>query len=147
MDYRGDAAALAALYPALTPPVAPAGLIAIREATAAIPASWGMLPAVGIFLDGSEFVTGNGTRAGTTQYLARFYLGEAADLARDQDALMAWAAVLADVLKAHAQLGGRVARAVVDGLEIGLLPFAGRTYAGIESRIHLTTSESWLAAS
>lgn len=144
MDYLGDADAIAAYFPGLTPP---AGQGAIREASGRGPTTPGMLPAVVVSLDDSELDTGNGTRAGVTRYLARFYLGESADLARDLAALGAWASVLVDVLKDHVQLDGRpnVARAVVDGLTVGLLPYSSRTWAGIEIRIKVTTSESWLA--
>lgn len=147
MDYLGDAGAIAALYPALTPPATPTGLIAVREATANPPTAPGSTPAVYVSLDESSLQTGNGVRAGVTLYLARFYLAEAADLARDWAALAAWASVLVDVLKDHAMLDGRpnVARAVVDGVKIGLLSYSGRSYSGVESRIRLTTSEAWLA--
>lgn len=146
MDYLGDADAIAALYPSLTPP---AGLTAIREATARPPTTPGSTPAVYVTLDESKLETGNGVRAGVSVYLARFYFAEAADLARDSAALAAWATVLVDVLKDHVQLDGRtnVARCVTDGIKIGLLPYSGRFYAGIEQRIKLTTSEAWLGTS
>lgn len=142
MDYLGDATAIAAYFPGLTPP---AGLGAIRESTALPPSTPGALPAVYVSLDDSELLTGNGVRAGGAKYLARFYLAESSDLARDQASLMAWASVLVDVLKTHVQLGGRVARAVVSGLDVALLTYSSRTWAGIELRIMVTTSESWLA--
>lgn len=145
MDFAGDAGAIAALYPLLTPP---AGQGAVREASATPPATLAMLPAVYIFLDDSDLVTGHGVRAGVSHYLARFYLEESADLTRNATRLNAWATVLADVLKAKVQLAGRpnVARATVDGLKIALLPYSDRLYAGIESKITLVTSETWLAS-
>jgi hypothetical protein len=147
MDYLGDAAALAALYAGLAAPGTPAGLSPVREATANPPAAWGPLPAVAAVLDTSDLASGNGVRAGVSRYLVRFYLTEAADLTREAAALSAWATILVDVLKDHVQLDGRpnVARATVDGLKVDLLPYAGRLYAGIESKITLVTSEAWLA--
>lgn len=146
MDYLGDADYIATLYPGLTPPASPTGLVAIRESTARPPATIGPTPALFVTLDESQLETGNGIRSGVSRYLARFYLAESADLVRDAAALAAWATVLVDVLKDHVQLDGRtnVARCVVEGVKIGLLPYSGRTYAGVESRIKMTTSEAWL---
>lgn len=147
MDYLAIADAIAAYYPALTPP---AGLGAIREATGRPPTTIGMTPCVYVVLDDWNLESGNSTRAGVARFLARFYLAESADLTRDAAALGAWAGVLLDALKDHVQLDGAlayVARVVVDGLTIALLPYSGRSWAGIECRIRVTTSESWLGTS
>lgn len=142
LDFAGDADAIAALFPSLTPP---AGLSAIRSATADPPSALKMLPAVVVYPDTGELVTGNSSRAGAIDYLARFYFAQSSDLPRQSRVLLKWLGVLVDVLKTSTQLGGRVARAVVEGFTVGLLPYAGRQYAGIELRIRVTTAEGWVA--
>jgi len=142
MDFAGDAAAIAARFASgiLAPP---AGYAAIREATATPPQALGMLPALVVFLDDGELITAHGERAGGIDYLARFYYVQTADIPREGAALLAWASVLVDALKGSVQLGGRVARATVDGFTVGLLPYADLPHAGIELRVHVTTSEAW----
>lgn len=146
MDYLALADALAAPFDGLAAPVSPAGLLAIREATGRPPGVPGELPAVYVVLDRSGFETGNGTRAGGHRFRARFLLQEAADLGRDAHALAAWAGILADLFRLRAQLGGLVARVVVAGVDVGLIPWAGRQYAGIDVLLDVTTAEAWLAA-
>lgn len=149
MDYSGDAAALAGFLGAVTTaaPV-PAEQRTIRDATATPPTTPGELPALYVLLDGSSLVSGNGVRQGANDYLGRFLLAQAADLSRDSAALMLWASALADALKTHVHLNARagVALATITGLEVGLVPWSGRSWAGIDVRIHVTTSESWIAS-
>lgn len=146
MDFSGDADALALRFTAAfcpAPTVAGNVLPAIDSSTAESPNALGATPCCLVFLEDGDLVTGNGTRAGVIGYVVRFYYAEAADLARDARALLAWASVLIDALKGAAQLGGRVARAVVDSFTVGLVPYAGRTYSGIELKVLFTTSEAW----
>jgi hypothetical protein len=147
MDYAGDAAAIAAIFPTLAPPAVDPR--AVRDGTSTPDSAPGPTPAVFVFLDDSDLAkAGNGTRLGVTRYIARLLIDEAADLAHDNAAVLAWASVLADTLKTHVQLAGRpnVARCVVDGLAGGIVPWAGRSWAGVDVRIRLVTSEPWAAA-
>lgn len=148
MDFSGDADAIAARFASgtLTPP---AGEEAVQVATAEPPNALGDLPAVIVGLSAGELDTGNGSRKGAIEYVARFYLAETADLPREGRRLLKWATVLLDALKGSAQLAGRpnVAVVKVAGFTIppdGML-YAEKRHAGIEIRIHAVTSESWLA--
>ena len=143
LDLAGDAAAIASYFGAVSPP---AGEAAIAEATATPPQVPAGLPAVFVYLEDGEFSTGNGSRAAVITYNTRFLLCQAVDIATEAARLLAWAPVLLEALKLHAQLGGRVARAVVDGFEVGLITYAERSFAGIDITVQVTTSEGWVAA-
>lgn len=142
MNLAAIADAIAARFLAVTPP---ADEPAVRVATADPPAAHGALPAVVVYLQAGELETGNGTRAGTLEFRAAFYLAEAVDTAREGRRLLLWTAALIDVLRLAVQLGGTVAVATVDGFDVGLLPYAGRQYAGVEVRVNVVTSEGWAA--
>lgn len=145
-DIDALAVALAARY-ALTP--TPAGeTAALRSASADPTNELGPdLPLVLVFADAGGYDPGNGTRIGVHTYPVRFYLGEAKVLERDVPRLRRWATVLSDQLRGAAQLGGAAtvtsARAIA--YRVGLLPYAGRTYAGVEITVEIVTSEAWAA--
>lgn len=148
MDFSGDADAIAARFASgtLAPP---AGETAVQVATGDAPQVLAGLPAVLVSLSAGELRAGNGSRQGALEYVARFYLAESADVATEGRRILAWASVLIDALKASAQLGGRVAQATVAGFTVppGGLVYATKVYAGIELRVHVVTSEGWLASS
>lgn len=136
---------LAERFTALAAPAGLPTLDPVRVSTADPPEALGDLPAVVVFADEGELETGNGVRAGVSTWLCRFYLSQTADLEHESRSLLRWLEVLLDRLKGAAQLGGAVARAVVSGYTVGLMPYSGRQYAGIELRVTITTSEAWEA--
>lgn len=143
LDIAGIAAALAARLKATTPP---AGYDAIRSATAELPGQMVPLPALLVFVDAGTFpVTGNGTRLGTHDWIARLYLGQSGDLIRDMRALMAWLGPLCDQLRGAVTLSGTVTVATVERYRLGTLSYAGNTYSGLELGIRLVTTEPWAA--
>lgn len=145
-DYTTIGTALAARFAAAAM-TAPAGYRAIRLSTTALPNQMTALPCVLVFPDAGSFTTGNTSRFGETTYTVRFYYDQSGDLARAQVALQAWLTVLVDQLKGAVQLGGTaaVARATVDGWQIGRLTYANEDYVGIELTVTVVTTEAWAA--
>lgn len=137
--------AIAALATRLGTTTAPGSYRAIRLATADLPNQMPPLPAVLVFQDGGAYRTGNGTRIGHHDVIARFYYGQTGDLPRDSVALRAWHEALAVRLQGAAQLGGLVDRATIDGYKFGVMSYAGNDYTGIEYRLTLVMSEAWSA--
>jgi hypothetical protein len=145
MDFDASAIALAARFaPAQVTP--PTGYDNVRVSTADLPGQMTPLPTMLVFLDSGDFRTGNGTRQGGHDWLARFYYNQTGDLERDMVALRKWAGVLVDQLKLSVQLGGIVTSARVMSYQIGVLRYAGIDYSGIELRVHVVTDEGWAAA-
>lgn len=145
MDVPGIAAAIAARYVAAVA-IAPAGLAPIRSSSAHAPNALGGLPLVLVGPETGGLVGGNGTRIGVATWRARFYLALARDLARDTAELQSWLSVLLDVHKSASSLGGLVTMIRTTTWTVGLLPYAGKTYSGIELGLEVTTSEPWAVA-
>ena len=144
-DFTAIAAALAARYApgALT---APTGYDTIRLSTYTPAEAMLPLPCVLVFApESGEFATGNGTRTGTHDWVVRFYYDQAGDLARQAAALLAWAPVLFDQLRAAVTLSGTAISARLASYRIGYMQYAGDDYAGIEMRVRVQTSEAWAA--
>lgn len=140
LDAIGEAIALRYTPANLTPP---AGLPAIRSATADLPNQLGALPLVLIFPEGGELNPGNGTRPGRHTFLARLYLAETNDWPRHSKALRRWATKLLDVHGTVAALGGAVVIVRSVAWSIGSMRYEPDTYAGVEVRLEVITSESW----
>lgn len=136
------AQAIAARYASgtLTPP---GGLEATRFATADLPAAIPDTPGVLVFADEGTLDPGNGTRLSAASFLVRFYYAEAGDLERDQVALRDWLDVLINAHLAAMQLGGLVAAVRTRRWKLGQLPYAGRTYNGVELTVEAISSEGW----
>lgn len=147
-DFDAIITATAARYAAgqVTPPV---GLTNIRSSTGDAPNQLGPLPCVIIVPLQGTFATGNGTRTGGHDLLARFYLAQAAqaDFSRDLPALRKWLTVLVDQLKISAQLAGIVTSIRVMTWKLGVMQYGGQDYSGIELGLHVVTDESWAAVS
>ena len=145
MDYAAIASALAARY-ASGAMTAPTGYRAIRVSTYQPAEGPPPLPCVFVFPpEAGTFDTGNGTRTGEHDWTVRLLYDQAGDLARQTAALLAWAAVFVDQLKASVQLGGTVVSATMTGYKIGYFSYADMMYAGIEGTVHVVTSEAWAA--
>lgn len=144
MDTGAIADAIAARFASgtLTPP---AGYSAVLTATADAPGRIANLPAVVVLPTEGELDTGNGVRAGRLEWSCRFYWAETAYPEQESRALLDWLEVLLDALRGAVQLGGTVARAVIDGYTVGSMSYAGDTFAGIELRVSTVTSEAWSA--
>lgn len=125
----------------------PGGETNIRSSTGDAPNQLSALPCVIIVPVGGGFTTGNGTRTGAHDFLARFYLGQAAqaDFSRDIPRLRKWLTVLADQLRTSVQLGGTVTAARLMTWKLGLMTYAGQDYSGLELGITVVTDEGWAA--
>jgi hypothetical protein len=145
-DFDAISTALAARFAAaqVTPP---AGETNIRSSTGDAPNELGPLPFVLIVPVSGDFLTGNGTRTGGHDFLARFYLDQAAlaDFSRDLPRLRKWLTVLVDQLRTSVQLGGTVTTARLMSWRLGILQYAGLEYSGLELGIRVVTDEGWAA--
>lgn len=144
-DADAEATALAARFaPGVVTP--PAGYTNIRTSTADLPQTITKVPIVLIFPDTGAFDTGGGSRAGLHRYLVRFYFGLARNLARETNGCRKWLTVLVNQLKTGGavQLSGVADNCEVADWRIGVLPYAGKDYSGIELGVNVTTSEGWL---
>lgn len=143
-SYEAIAAAIAGRFLAaqVTPP---AGYANIRSSTANAPGAIGPTPAVVVSLNEFSFVTGNTTRVGAVSWYVRFYFDQTSDLERTEPAIRKWVDVLIGQLKASVQLAGLVDRAVIDGGKVGILPYGGVDYTGVELQVSTATSEGWAA--
>ena len=145
MDYTAIATALAARY-AAAQMTAPTGYSAIRLSTFQPPEDVPPLPCVIVFPpELGTFESGNGTRTGAHDWTVRLMYDQAGDLARQSAALLLWASVFVDQLKASVTLSGTVVTAVLTGYRIGFFSYADKMYAGIEGIVHIVTSEAWSA--
>lgn len=144
MDVNAISTALAARF-APGQVVPPAGLTNVRKSTADLPQGLTQMPIVLVFPDSGALDTGGGTRAGLHRFVVRFYFGLARNLARETNGCRKWLTVLLDQLKTGGavQLGGVVDNAEVADWRIGRMDYQGKTYAGIELGVNVTTSEGW----
>lgn len=145
LDAIGAALALRYAPGALTPP---AGEDDIRSSTDDPPGQLAGLPLVVVFLDaGQADGGGSGTQVSTSDWIVRLYLAEVAgsDLARLMGRAKRWTTVLFYSLREGVQLGGLVDWARITGYRLGEMDYSGRTYAGVELRVRVTTSEGWAA--
>jgi hypothetical protein len=69
------------------------------------------------------------------------------DLSRESTTLRSWLEVLIDRHKDLVHLGipTVVAATRTIGAKIGVLPYGGASYAGVECRVQVVTSEPWAA--
>jgi hypothetical protein len=144
IDVDALAVAIAARY-APGQLTAPGGLQTIRWSSASPPQGITITPVVVVSVAEGEFETGHGTRQGGQDWFVRFYLDKLSDLARQGPALRKWLSVLIYQHKTAAQLGGTVDVIRLMGWRIGVLPYAGIDFAGIELSVHTVTTESWAA--
>jgi len=146
-DFDAITTAIAGLYAPgqVTPPV---GETNIRSSTGDAPNELGPLPFVLIVPVSGDFATGNGTRTGGHDFLARFYLDQAAqaDFSRDLPRLRKWLTILVDQLRTSVQLSGTVTSARVMSWRLGVMQYAGADYSGLELGIHVVTDEGWAAS-
>lgn len=144
-DLDAIATALATRFdgPAVTPP---AGESDPRSSSANAPNELGALPCVVVFADAGGYRTGNGTRIGVHTFPVRFYLSETMDIERESARLRTWATVLQDQLRTSVTLSGTCDRATVQSYQLGILRYAGRSYAGVELRVEVETTEGWAAS-
>ena len=143
VDVDAIAAAIATRYTAGAGLVPPAGLLNVRKSTADLPQKLGQMPVVLVFPVSGELEPGGQTRVGEHVFLARFYLRRATDLARETNELRRWLKVLLNVHGTASTLGGLVAIVRTRGWTLGDLSFDGITYAGVELRLQVVTSEDW----
>lgn len=145
-DMDAIAAAIAARYAAAAITAnggPPAGLTNVRKSTADLPQALSAMPAVLVFPDHGELDGGHQTRLGTHDFLVRFYFGVSRNLARETNACRKWLTILLGQHLAALQLGGLVVRVYVATWRIAALPYAGKTYTGIELGVRAVTSEPW----
>jgi hypothetical protein len=143
LDLDGIAGAIAARYAAgqLT---APTGYATIRSSTANPPGAIGPTPAVVVSIsDGAFPIENNGTRVGEQRWFVRFYLDQSSDLERAEPALRKWLSVLLYQHQSGIQLGGLVVIVRIESFKVGILPYGGVDYTGIELAVHTATSEAW----
>jgi hypothetical protein len=142
-DFDAEATAIKARFSSLTPPT---GLRAIQW-IGDPPDKVGATPGVVVMLDEGSFDTGNGTREGHHDWTIQFlYAPVDAAVPRAEVALRKWATVLLYVFQTAAQLGGIVDVVRLMSYSIGKFTYQ-QDYWGIELRVHVTTTESWLAVS
>lgn len=149
-DFNAITTALAGRYApgVVTPPVGTGGSYDnITVSTGYLPDQMLPTPCVLVFSDTGQFTHSPGKRDGVGTWLVRFYFNQAGDLERDTEALERWATVLVDQLKLASQLGGIVTQAKCLGWKIGILPYAGVSYTGIELTVMINTNEPWAAVS
>ena len=140
LDFDAMATAIAARYPALTPP---AGLVAVRKATGDLPQRMTVLPMVLVFPDAGTLEVGGGTRIGEHVFLARFYFARSKDLAREVNACRRWLSKLIDAHADGMTAGGAVTAVRTVGWRLGRLDFGANTYTGVELRLQVVTSDAW----
>ncbi len=136
--------AVAAKYPTLTPP---AGLPAIRKATADLPNRLtAQLPQVLVFVDTGSLEGGNGARVSEHVMLARFYLARVSvrGLPRQLNESKRWLSVLLDAWLTGIQPVAGVAAVRTIGYQVAELSYAGAVHSGIELRLQVITTEPWL---
>lgn len=143
-DFDAITNAIAARFaPGVVTP--PAGYPNIRTSTGNLPNQMVPLPAVLVFPESGDFHTAPkaGGRDSVHEFIVRFYYNQTGTLERDTVALRRWLTVLVDQLRASAMLGGIVTLARVESWLIGLLPYAGTDYTGIELTVRVTVNEAW----
>jgi len=145
IDFDGITLALAARFaPAQITP--PAGYDNIRTSTGNLPGQMVPLPAVLVFPESGDFEADTvkvGGRDSLHEFVIRFYYNQTGDLERDTVALRKWLGVLVDQLRGSVTLGGLVTSARISSWLIGLLPYAGLDYTGIELTVRVRINEPW----
>jgi hypothetical protein len=122
----------------------PAGYDPIRLSTGDLPGQMTPLPTVLVFpSSGSIGYPAAGDRAGEHVFLVRFYYSQTGDLERDMVALRRWLTVLLDRLLGAVQLAGVVHLAQIVGWTIGVFPYAGQEYTGIELAVSIGTNDHY----
>ena len=145
-DFDAITVALAGRFaPAQVTP--PTGYDNIRVSTGNLPGQMIPLPAVLVFPEGGEFdhTRGIGKRDSDHAFVVRFYYNQTGDLERDTVALRKWLTVLVDQLKLSMQLGGIVTAARIESYTVGVFPYAGLQYTGIELTVRVVVNEPWAA--
>lgn len=146
-DFDAIGVALAARYAPAQVTAPAGGYQNIRVSTNYWAAAALPLPFVYVVPSDGAFVTGNGSRQGAHNFLVRFYFAESGTPEKDSKALGKWMTVLVDQLKLATQFAGIVSVARVMDWRLGILPFGGKEYSGIELTVHVVTDESWAAVS
>lgn len=143
-DFDGIDTALAARFAAaaVTPPTSYEN---IRISTADLPGQMTPLPTVLVYTESGTFDTRVGDRQSMHQRTIRFYYNQTGDIEKDMKALRLWLAVLCDQLRASVQLGGalNITRCTVDSYKVGVMPYAGLSYTGIEIGVSFGIAEGW----
>jgi len=145
-DFDAITVALAARFaPGVVTP--PTGYDNIRVSTGNLPGQMVPLPAVLVFPESGDFHTKSkiGGRDSEHEFVVRFYYNQTGDLERDTVALRKWLGVLVDRLRGASQLGGTVSLARVMSWLIGVLPYGGLDYTGIELTVSVVINEPWEA--
>ena len=146
IDFDAITVALAARFgPASVTP--PTGYDNVRTSTGDLPNQMVPLPAVLVFPESGDFDTAPkvGGRDSTHEFIVRFYYGQTGVLERDTVALRRWLSVLVGQLRQSVQLGGIVTSARIASWLIGILPYGGSEYTGIELTVRIVTNEPWEA--
>ena len=145
IDLLGIADALAARYAVMQ---APDGLSPITLATARLENNLVNFPAVAVWPPdpGEMVMTYQGTRRKSEiPFTARLYLeASSSDLAKVATTLYRWLPVMVDATHAASKLGlGPVVdKALPVNAGLGMLPYAGKQYAGIEVRVIVWATDS-----
>lgn len=150
MDVDATAAAIAAQYAGLTPPV---GYQPIRLATADLPqhlapgrgsSTVKPRPIVLVFPDQATLIPGSGQQRVTdARFLVRFYYAIQRDIAREVNACRKWTTVLQDAHRTNLTLGGTVTYCRTIGWRQGTLRYADRDYTGVELTLAVGAAEPW----
>jgi hypothetical protein len=146
IDFDAIGAGIAARFaPAAVTP--PAGLGNVRRATADLPNQLTILPVVLVMPDRGALAPGNGSRLVEADYLVRFHFSLTKDLPRETNACRKWLGILIDQVRVGevVGVGPPIAVVRVTSYRVGILPYAGRDYTGVELGVRATLSHAWAA--